>query len=108
MAIDYDALGKKVWHVGRWPGSSPGGGKPVPAFDIVRREDGGISLRNVHSLTDHERTRLMQHFGRPLDERTGGESDGVSWDGAITRTPGDVEHFVGAVHQLPLPFILLG
>jgi hypothetical protein len=95
---------KRVYHVGRLDDD----GSATFAFNIRRRDDGGIGLSNVKlHPTDVERTHLFAHFGRKLTARTGGASDGRTWEGFVEREPGTEEHFVAAVHSLPDPFCLV-
>lgn len=94
---------KRVYHVGRIDGDDA-----KFAFNIRRREDGGIGLSNVKQpLTDVERSHLFAHFGRKITARTGGTRDGKTWEGFVEHEPGTEEHFVAAVHSLPDPFCLL-
>lgn len=102
--MDFNALAKETWRVGREKVRA----MPEHAFDIKRRDDGGITMSNLQAgLTDAERTRLMTHFGSPIDAMVGTVSESEAEDGTEHRTPGTVEHFVCAVHRLPPPFILL-
>lgn len=78
------------------------------AFDLRRREDGGISLSNIeHPLTDGERAHLLAHFGRPIERETGGREGDALVSLSQTEQPGDVQHFVAAVYELPAPFLLM-
>ena len=99
-----EEVAKRSFRVGR--NQTPG--EPSFAFNIRRKDDGGISLFGIDApLAESERQMLFAHFGSPIETRDGDIEDGVAWTTEVTRTPGDAEHFVAAVHQLPAPFILL-
>lgn len=98
-----DDAAKRVFHVARLDDD----GNAKFAFNIRRREDGGIGLSNIQGeLTDKERTMLFAHFGTKLLARTGGVRDGKHWEGFEEREPGSAAHFLAAVHALPEPFAL--
>jgi hypothetical protein len=94
-----------TWRVGRRVGNSG----LEHAFDLRRRDDGGISISNVeHPLTETERTMLLSHFGKARVVTIGGEAD----NGALVTTmqrhePGEIENFVEAVYSLPSPFMVM-
>jgi hypothetical protein len=95
---------KRVFHVGRLDDK----GDAKFAFNLRRREDGGIGLSSIREpLSDNERAHLFAHFGAKLDARTGGVRDGKTWEGFVERDPGTAEHFLAAVHSLPDPFCLV-
>ncbi len=104
FSIDASTL-PETWRVGRRVGNSG----LEHAFDLRRRDDGGISLTNVeHPLTDAERTKLLAHFGRARVVLLGGEVEG----GALVSVsqhhePGEIENFVEAVYSLPAPFMVM-
>lgn len=94
----------RIYHVGRLDND----GNASFAFNLRRREGGGIGLSNIKTpLSDTERSHLFAHFGRTLTARTGGTRDGKTWEGFVEREPGTEEHFVAAVHSLPDPFCLV-
>lgn len=87
-----------AYRVGRYEG-----GKFVHAFDIERRDDGGVRFTNIERLSDQERTIVMAHFGR---ERFGRVSAGTEQH--IRKfVPGSNHHFEYAVHEMPEPFALM-
>lgn len=94
----------EVYKVGRMGG----GGKVTHVFNIRRADDGGIKLSKVEGLKDHERHELFVHFGKPHMARTGGEEDGVHWEGIAKVMPGTVDHFRKAVMNLPGMFKVMG
>jgi len=79
------------------------GSKLVPAFQIVRRGDGGVRLMEIREADDAERSLVLAHFGRPLRSTTG---VGTEQHRRIFQ-PGTQEHFDHAVHELPPPFALM-
>lgn len=95
---------KRIYHVGRLDEND----EATFAFNVRRREDGGIGLSSIREpLTDDERTRLFAHFGAKLTARNGGTRDGKTWEGFVEREPGTEAHFLAAVHSLPDPFCLV-
>lgn len=93
-----------TWRIGRRAKNSL-----IHAFDLKRRDDGGISISNVEGgISDSERHLLMTHFGAPLTAVTGGERDGMDVTVQQREPPGTLEHFVQAVYSIPSPFRLMG
>lgn len=104
MNENASAAAKRIFHVGRLDDE----GNATFAFNLRRRDDGGIGLSSIKSpLSDKERTALFAHFGAKLSSRTGGTRDGLTWEGVVERVPGTAEHFLAAVHSLPDPFCLV-
>ena len=92
------------WRIGRRTAKGV-----VFAFNLRRRADGGISLANIeHALTEGERTRLLAHFGKPIERDTGGRDGDALVSVSLVEQPGDIEHFITAVYALPTPFTLMG
>lgn len=102
--MDKDQAAKHVYHVAK----KLGDGTYKYAFDLRRREDGGLGVSNVAiPLSDAERSMLFAHFGTQFATRSGGFSaERGFYETRETRVPGTPEHFVAAVHRLPLPFTL--
>lgn len=102
--MDKSTAAKRIFHVGRLDDNDDA----TFAFNLRRREDGGIGLSNIREpLSDMERATLFAHFGHPLTGRVGGARDGKTWEGFANHDPGTVEHFLAAVHALPAPFCLV-
>jgi len=92
-----------VFHVAKMAG-----GSAEHAFDLRRRDDGGIGISNVKiPLSAAERTLLFAHFGASLVARDGTLKDGMFVEHLTPREPGTPEHFLAAVHRLPPPFTLI-
>ncbi len=104
--MDWSKHAKRTFHIGR----NVDIGFPTPAFDLRRREDGGLSISNIKDApSDAERQKLYKHFGTALDCDVGGRGEnGALWEGTERKEPGDDRHFAEAVYRLPPPFILLG
>jgi len=103
FSIDPSTL-PQTWRVGRRVGNSG----LEHAFDLRRREDGGISISNVeHPLTETERTRLLAHFGRERVVTIGGEDNGALVTVGQRHAPGEIENFLEAVYSLPAPFMVM-
>jgi len=88
----------RVYQVGMYKGN-----RLVPAFKIVRRQDGGIRFMDVVKSSDQERLLVTAHFGRPIRAMimAGLEQHRTTFD------PGTQEHFDHAIHELPAPFALM-
>lgn len=89
-------------------GRRVGGGRIEHAFDIRRRDDGGIVLSNVSKLTDQERFLLFSHFGSPMTDLCGTIDKGRAVTMLTTEKPGEPLHFMRAVCQIPPPFTRMG
>lgn len=79
------------------------------AFDMRRREDGGLGISNVvQPLDDTERHILYAHFGSPIVARSGSMTEaGMAYEGSKEHSPGTPSHFIAAIHRLPPPFVLV-
>lgn len=78
------------------------------AFDLRRREDGGLGISNVRVPPDDtERHVLFAHFGSPIVARSGVVRGDVAYEGSTQHEPGTPAHFVAAVHRLPPPYVLV-
>lgn len=94
---------KRVFHVAKLVK-----GDAEFAFDLRRREDGGLGISNVKiAPSDAERTLIYTHFGSPARVRGGGEKNGRMIETIVTYQPGTPEHFLAAVHALPPPYVLV-
>lgn len=83
-------------------------GRPTYAFDLRRTDNGGLAISNVKLAPDDiERQALYAHFGKPLVSRSGFTNAEGATETVITTKPGTAEHFLAAVHRLPLPFCLV-
>jgi len=95
----------KAWKIGR----KRANGVVEHAFDIRRRDDGGVAITNVQEkITDAEKQALFTHFGTPAKSITGKLVDGISITYATTEQPGTLEHFLTAVYDVPSPFSWMG
>lgn len=104
--MDKDQAAKHVYHVAK----KGADGNYSHAFDLRRRDDGGLGISNVKiPLSDAERSMFFAHFGTQFSTRAGGfdTKRGGFYESRETRTPGTPEHFVAAVHRLPIPFTLI-
>jgi len=104
--MDKEQAAKHTYHVAK----KVNDGSYKHAFDLRRRDDGGLGISNVEiPLSDAERSMLFAHFGTQFSTRGGGfdSERGLHYETRETRTPGTPEHFVAAIHRLPLPFTLI-
>jgi hypothetical protein len=90
-------------------GRNAGPGPLVPAFDLVRGDDGRILIQNVsdvHGPSDTEQTKVLRVLTSPLRTLGGSPTDaeGRQVDTFVTLPPGTAEHFEYAVRRLPIPF----
>ena len=108
MSYGAEAGAKLTFHVGKIS-ITMGVSGVSHAFDISRKEDGGLRITNIKiPMTDAERTHLYAHFGRSIEERSGGTKGKINYEDFETYEPGSAEHFLSAVHQLPDPYMLMG
>ena len=90
-------------------GRNLGQGPLVPSFDLVREDDGRILIQSPdagHGPTEAEQTQVMRVLTKPLRAFGGNPTDerGAQVDTFVEMQPGTSEHFLYAVHALPLPF----
>jgi hypothetical protein len=90
----------RTYRIGRFAAN----GVVEHAFDIRRRDDGGIVLLNITKLSDQERFLLFSHFGSPMTDLCGKIEEGKAMTMVTTEKPGAPLHFVRAVCQIPSPF----
>ena len=103
--MNKEQAAKHVYHVAK----KLDDGSYQHAFDLRRRDDGGLGVSNVEiPLSNAERSMLFAHFGTQFATRAGGFTpERGFYETRETREPGTPEHFVAAVHRLPLPFTLI-
>lgn len=102
--MNHKQAAKHVYHVAK----TLTDGSIAHAFDLRRRDDGGLGISNVSEPpSDAERSLLYAHFGAPLVARGGGSVGETYVERSVKHVPGTPEHFLAAVHRLPPPYLLI-
>ena len=78
------------------------------AFNIERREDGGIRITQIRKrLSDTHRHLLFSHFGIPKSATVGKKEGDMFLTQWQTEEPGTPIHFERSIASLPSPFFAM-